>query len=151
MSAEHAPTPQLRSHVEVLVASGIRQEHIAGILGISVPTLKKHYGEQLTLGKSRMLAKVAATLFQDAVGRAAIYDAKNNVVQSELKPNRASAMFIMKCQGGWKETNVVEISDPTAGARDRLAAAVDKLLATQQPEGDAAPEAVEATDRPRLN
>lgn len=145
----HAPTQKTRDAVEMLVASGIQQKHIAGILAISVPTLKLHYPEELELGKAKKLAAVAATIFQSAVGRPAKFDELGNKVQSEIKPDKASAFFIMKCQGGWKETNVVEVVDPTAGARERLAGIVDRTLAASAGAGSLAPS--EGLDPERLN
>lgn len=139
MSAEHEPTPKTRDAVEMMIASGIQQQHIAGILSISVPTLKRHYPDELALGKAKKLAAVAATVFQAAVGRPARFDERGNKVQSELKPDKASAFFILKCQGGWKETSVVEFVDPTAGALERLTSAVDRALAASAEAGSIEP------------
>lgn len=147
----HKPTDESRGHVELLTAVGITQVNIAAILGISVPTLKAHYGDELKLGKAKMIAQVGATLFQQAVGRPAKYDGNGRLIQSELKPDRTSAIFIMKTQAGWKETSVVEISDPTAGARERLAGAVSSTLAAQHREDDAAPAIAPGLDPSRPN
>lgn len=151
MSAEHQPTTKTRDAVEMLVASGIQQQHVAGVLGISVPTLKRHYSEELELGKAKKLAAVAATVFQAAVGRPARFDERNNKTQSEIKPNLAAAFFILKCQGGWKETNVVEVVDPSAGARERLAREVDRCLTAIDGEGGAAADAPAGLDQQRPN
>lgn len=145
MSAAHEPTPKSREAVEMLVASGIPQQHIAGILGMSVPTLKAHYGDELELGKAKKIAAVAATVFQAAVGRPAKFDERGNKIQSEIKPDKASAFFILKCQGGWKETNVVEVVDPTVGALERLTGAVDRALAASASAGS-----LETTPPPNL-
>lgn len=151
MSAAHEPTSKQREAVEMLVASGIQHKHVAGILGISEPTLRAHYADELTLGKAKKLAAVAATVFQAAIGRPARFDERGNQVQAELKPNVASAFFILKCQGGWKETNVVEIIDPTAGARERLAGLVDRSLASLEQDEGAAPDDAPPVDRGRFN
>lgn len=129
MSAAHQPTASQRQYVELCVAAGIPQDAIAGLIGISIPTLKAHYGAELQLGKYKMIAQVAATQYQLAVGRPAKYDEEGRKIQSELKPYGPSGMFILKCQGGWKETHVVEHLDPTAGATDRLNAAIGRVLA----------------------
>lgn len=144
MSAAHAPTPSSRRHVELLTAAGIQQTAIAGLLGISVPTLKAHYGEELSFGKEKMLGQVAVTLFQQAVGRAAEFNDAGEKVRSEIKPNLTAAIFIMKCQGGWKETHVFEHVDPTAGATDRLNSAINRVLASF--DGDGRAEAAPAAD-----
>lgn len=146
MSAPHVPTDQQRQYVELCVASGIPQDAIAGLIKVSVPTLKAHYGPELAFGKQKMLAQVAATQFQQAVGRPARFDEKGNKVQAELKPVPACGMFILKCQGGWKETHVVEHVDPTAGATERLNAAIDRVLAAFDGEGRPAPEVAQAPD-----
>lgn len=146
MSAAHQPTPNQRQYVELCVASGIPQPAIAGLIGISVPTLKVHYETELTFGKQKMLAQVAATQFQLAVGRAARFDEAGNKTQAELKPVPACGMFILKCQGGWKETHVFEHVDPTAGATERLNAALDRVLAAFDGGGSAAPEIAEEPD-----
>lgn len=128
MSAAHQPTASQRQYVELCVAAGIPQQAIAGLIGVSIPTLKAHYETELSFGKQKMLAQVAATQFQLAVGRAAKFDEKGNKTQAEIKPVPACGMFILKCQGGWKETHVFEHVDPTAGATDRLNAAIDRVL-----------------------
>lgn len=148
MSAEHEPSQKTREAVEMLVASGIQQAHIAGILQISVPTLKRHYGDELELGKAKKIAAVAATVFQAAVGRPAKFDERGNKVQSEIKPDKASAFFILKCQGGWKETSVVEVVDPTVGALERLTSAVDRTLAASASAGSLATTPTPNLERP---
>lgn len=147
----HQPTAQNRTYVELLTACGIPQAAIAGLMGISVPTLTAHYRDELDFGKQKMLGQVGATLFQGAIGRPARFDETGNKLQAELKPNMAAAMFIMKCQGGWKETHVVEHVDPTAGATERLNAALDSVLAAFDEDGRAALEAAAAADRGRAH
>lgn len=150
MSAEHVPTDKQRQYVELCVAAGVNQDAIAGLIGISGPTLRAHYPNELGFGKQKMLAQVAATLFQGAVGRPARIDEKTGkTLQAELKPNITAAIFIMKCQGGWKETHVFEHVDPTAGATDRLNAVLDRFLATFEPGGGAEAPAAEAADQRR--
>lgn len=149
MSAEHEPTPATRQNVELLALAGTRQEVIASIVGISVPTLKAHYSAELDQAKWKRIAQVAGTVYQAAVGRPARFDNDGRLVQSELKPNLTAGIFILKTQAGWKETSVVEHVDPSAGARDRLAAAVNRALATVPQPG--APEPAEQPDTARLN
>lgn len=133
MSEQHVPTPEWRQLVGLMTAAGFAQQIIAPILKISVPTLKLHYADELATSKGTYLGRVASMAFAMALGRPAKYDAEGRLIQAELKPDRAMVMFILKTQGGWKETSVVEISDPTAGARDRLSSAVDRVLAALDP------------------
>lgn len=88
----HVPTPETRGQVEALVAFGIRQEHIAEMLGISIDTLSRRYGSELELGLSKAIAKVANSLFRKAIG--------------DGKDSAASAMFFLKTRAQWRETNV---------------------------------------------
>lgn len=147
MSAAHQPTASQRQYVELCVAAGIPQQAIAGLIGVSIPTLKAHYENELTFGKQKMLAQVAATQFQMAVGRPARFDEAGNKVQAEVKPVPACGMFILKCQGGWKETHVFEHVDPTAGATDRLNAAIGRVLAAFDGSGRTEAEAAQEPDQ----
>lgn len=149
MSAAHQPTASQRQYVELCVAAGIPQQAIAGLIGVSIPTLKAHYETELTFGKQKMLAQVAATQFQMAVGRPARFDEHGKQVQAELKPVPACGMFILKCQGGWKETHVFEHVDPTAGATERLVAVVTSALAKINGDVGAAPEPAQPPDQGR--
>lgn len=154
MSEQHQPTPQTRQLVELLSFAGYTQVQIAAVVtpaGISVPTLKLHYGTELNVSKVTRLAGVAGMALQMAMGRPAKYDEKDRLIQAEIKPNPAMVMFLCKTQLGWKETNVIEHVDPSAGARDRLARAVDSVLASFKPAGGAAPGAAEPPDSERVH
>ena len=154
MSAQHVPTPQTRQLVEMLSFAGYPQAQIAKSLtaeGISVPTLKKHYADELEGSKVRRLAGVAGMAYQMAMGRPATFDRDGNQLTKEIKPNPAMVMFICKTQLGWKETSVLEVTDPSAGARDRLAGTVDKLIATFDGNGRSTPAPPAAPDQERLN
>jgi len=136
----HTPTDDTRRQVEFLTAVGVAPSDIAAILQISAPALRAHYAGELQFGKAKMIGAVGASLFEQAIGRAALYDASGNLIQSELAPDKTCAMFIMRTQGGWRENQTVQIADPTAGARDRLAAAVEAALArTKEPPESSTP------------
>jgi len=90
----HEPTKETRRQIEMMVASGIQFELIAAIIGISEPTLRKYYPEELALGKAKANAMVAANIFRQA---------------TKDDPRCASfALFWAKTQMGWKETHIVE-------------------------------------------
>lgn len=151
---EHTPTPETRQLVELLALAGMRQSQIASAVGegISIPTLKKHYGPLLEVAKIKRLGGVAGMAYTLAMGRPAIYDPKTGaLLHEELKPDRSMVQFILRTQAGWKETIGVELTDPTAGARDRLAGIVAKQRAAQLSDGDAAPGPAEQSDPARLN
>jgi DNA-binding CsgD family transcriptional regulator len=63
---EHLPTRSTRNRVEILVAGGQSQWQIAAVLGISVPTLVKHYSQELDDGRSRRDAQILEALFAKA-------------------------------------------------------------------------------------
>lgn len=76
---------------------GIPQEQIAKIIGISVPTLHKHFRDDLDVGKIRANRAVAANLFKIATG-----DGKAAVT---------AGTFWARTQMRWKETSVVEVQE----------------------------------------
>ena len=57
------PTPMQRDTVKVMVAGGIQQPAIAGVLGISEPTLRRHFRKEIANGAAEVgLIVVAAHL-----------------------------------------------------------------------------------------
>jgi DNA-binding CsgD family transcriptional regulator len=54
------PTPNQRETVKVMVAAGIQQLHIAVLLGISRPTLRKHFRHEIDLGTAQITPVVLA-------------------------------------------------------------------------------------------
>jgi DNA-binding transcriptional regulator YdaS (Cro superfamily) len=77
--------------VKVMVAGGIQQPAIAAVLGISKPTLRKHYGTELAIAADEAHARVSASLFQQAV-----------------KGNVGAIVWWEKTRRGFKETQSVE-------------------------------------------
>ena len=87
----HTPTDKTREQVQMLATIGTPQKIIAKILEINRETLAKHYDAELTLSKAQADARVALSLYQNALGG-----------------NVAAQIFWCKTRLGWKETNVVE-------------------------------------------
>lgn len=87
------PTEEEVAKIRLYAGLGSTQEHIATLIGKSVDTLTKNdrTREALAAGKAETLAKVAGAL-----------------VRKALNGDTASAIFYLKTQGGWKETNVRE-------------------------------------------
>ena len=87
------PTDEEVAKIRLYAGLGSTQEHIATLIGKSVDTLTKNdrTREALAAGKAETLAKVAGAL-----------------VRKALNGDTASAIFYLKTQGGWKETNVSE-------------------------------------------
>lgn len=92
MPPEHKPTQKDRGKVEAWVASGATQDTIAKLLGISVPTLEKHYRTELDDGMNLANAKIAGKLYEAA---------------DKGCPIRQ--MFWLKCRARWKERHEVEL------------------------------------------
>lgn len=89
----HKPTEETRATVKRMAAVGIPQPHIGKVVGISVPTLEKHYRDELDLGATEANVAVAQSLYDQAVGG-----------------NVSAAMFWCKTRMGWRETTHVEHS-----------------------------------------
>jgi len=102
----HEPTDQTRSEVAALASFGIPQEDIASYIGISHPTLRKHYKQELKVSSIKANAEVGKYLYRLASGMA-LKDPQNPASHSECS---RSAMFWAKTRMGWRETTKVEHS-----------------------------------------
>src|ERR671916_3535222 len=85
----HEPTEATRRQVRALAAYGIPQDEIGKVIGISKPTLERHYREELDRGEVEANAKVAESLFRKATG-----DGAQSVT---------AAIFWLKTRARWKE------------------------------------------------
>ncbi len=101
----HQPTEATRKQVKALSAYGIPQEEIGKVIGVSKPTLEKHYRDELDRAQSEVNAKVAESLFRKATG-----DGAQAVT---------AAIFWLKTRAQWKEpatdTNMKLSADGTIG------------------------------------
>jgi DNA-binding transcriptional regulator YdaS (Cro superfamily) len=88
---EHVATDQNRLMVKVMVAGGFDQPSIALVLGISKPTLRKHYKVEIATGANEANALVNRSLFRQA-----------------LKGNVGAIVWWDKTRRGMKETQAVE-------------------------------------------
>ena len=106
------PTGKLREQVITLSSNGLPHIQIAPLIGCSSPkTLRKHFREELNIGKIQANAKVAGALYQLA-----------------LEGNVKAQSFWLKTVGGWQETGRVEIvSEDKLGAIKR-ASEVARIL-----------------------
>lgn len=94
----HEPTKATRDTVTMHTAVGTNHDIIAGILGITKPTLHKYYRKELDEGMARANAAVGSALFNKAKGG-----------------DTASMIFWMKTRAGWRETNNVELTGKGGG------------------------------------
>jgi len=107
---EHIPTAETRTLVQGLAQFGVPQDQIAGKLGIDAKTLRRAYRVELNEGKAAANLKIASRLYKIAT-------------EGTGKEAVTACIFWLKTQAGWSETiNVNDVSDPHAGARERLAA-----------------------------
>ncbi len=114
----HEPTEATRKQVKALAAYGVPQDEIGKVIGISKPTLEKHYREELDRAQIEANAKVAESLFRKAMG-----DGAQSVT---------AAIFWLKTRAQWKEpaldTNMKLSADGSiAGLMARIASHGRKL------------------------
>ena len=117
MGALHEPTDETRAQVFALSSFGVKQDDISEFLGLSDDTLRKHYADELRRAKVERNAEVAAFLFRSANG-STIEDG------ASYSDCLRAAMFWMKTQGGWRETQQV---DHTTNGKDMPAVVQYKL------------------------
>lgn len=92
---EHIPSDKDRLTVKVMVAGGIEQIHIAGVIGISRPTLRKHYKRELAIGATEINGLVVA----EHIKRIRAGDFK-------------AIQWWEQARMGWSETTKVETTGP---------------------------------------
>lgn len=116
MTAEHIPTEATRRLVQGLAQFGVPQPQIAAKIGVSEKTLRKHYAAELNDGATAANLAVARRLYEVATKGAG-------------KEAVTAMIFWLKTRAGWRETiNVNDVTDPHAGARERLAQKLGEKL-----------------------
>ena len=86
---EHIPTDVTRGQVEAMASYGIAQEDICKVVGVSVPTLRKHYAAQIEVAAIKANSVVAQRLFEKTKG-----DGSSAVT---------ACIFWLKTRAGWKD------------------------------------------------
>lgn len=86
---EHEPTSETRKMAEKMSTYGIPQETICSCIGISLPTLHKHYRHELDTGAAFCIVNVADRLIHKAL----------------VENDAASIIFFLKTRAGWSEKN----------------------------------------------
>jgi hypothetical protein len=92
----HKPDRRTRELVSALALNGVVQSRIAMHVGISEPSLRKHYRRELDLAAESVCARVAKNLV-----RIASTGSGNAAVQA--------AKYVLGCKAGWKDTTHLEI------------------------------------------
>lgn len=116
--APYIPTQKDRDLAETLSGYGIPQEDICRLLRISLPTLHKHFREELDAGIAKANAAVAGNMFKMATGDG---------------PHAGRmAIFWAKARMGWREVPQeinVNVNDQTERTTDERARAMALVLA----------------------
>lgn len=114
-------TDETANMVRQLSGLGMPQEQICSILDITRPTLTKHYESELHIGKAQANAKVAENLFRMATGTG--------------REACVAAIFWLKTQCKWKETEVLEINNMSE-ENDKFKSVIETIRATKLPKKD---------------
>jgi AcrR family transcriptional regulator len=64
---EYSPTLENRQKVEILIAARMAHEDIARVLGITPPTLRKHFREEILTGLAKKRAEVLVAMHTSAL------------------------------------------------------------------------------------
>lgn len=98
MQQPHEPTDEQRKLVKTLSGIGVPQDDICALIGVSKPTLHKHYRSELDVGLAEANAKIAETLFKQATSG-----------------NTTAAIFWAKARMGWREKQDVQVTGANEG------------------------------------
>jgi hypothetical protein len=93
----YEPTDKDRLTVKVMVAGGIEQTAIAGVLGISHVTLRKYFRREIDTGAAEIGAQIVASLITMAVGQ------KPAPGRNAVTPNVNAAKWYTQARMGWSE------------------------------------------------
>jgi len=127
----HNPTDETRAAVSALASFGFPQEDIAKYIGISKPTLAKHYGEELKLSAIKSSKEVGEFLHFMASGRAL----QKGATYGECS---RAAMFWAKTRMGWRETERIDHTSSDGSMATRgLTDAVESALRAKHGKPDA--------------
>lgn len=113
------PTDAIRRTVKAMVGYGATEREIAAYLGIARNTVAKALKDELQSGRFAANMRVAESLFQQAVGQAAVVevypDGVRRTIQEAVPPNVTAGIWWTKTQMGWKEIQKHELTGPDGG------------------------------------
>jgi hypothetical protein len=87
----HKPTNETRAMVIAMIAAGFGQVNVGAVIGISKPTLAKHYKRELANGYASITARIAARL----------------IAKADAGDERAIEFYLER-RGGWVRRNSTE-------------------------------------------
>ena len=105
------PTDKQREQVIALSSNGLPHIQISRIIGCAPKTLRKHFREELNIGKIQANAKVAGALYHSA-----------------LNGNVKAQTFWLKTVSGWQEKGEVEIVSESELGTIKRASEVARIL-----------------------
>lgn len=109
------PTEKDRRTVEMMASFKIPHEQIAAVMNIAPMTLRKHFEQELSTGATKMLARVAQSLFQVAT------------MPEHTSQKVSACKAILAGCGGWRFNSSEQIDkDEPVGKKERL----DRAAAT---------------------
>lgn len=101
-----------------MLGMGLRLADVARVLGVSVPTLRKNFAEEIRTAALQANAAVRLSLYQQATGTGG------------KKPNVLAAMFWLKVRDGWVETEKLLRSLAAGGKKEAQAEAAAKAASS---------------------
>lgn len=143
----HVPTQENRDKVRTLAKTfpAHARHYIARLIGVSVSTLDKHYGDDMELGRAEMLAAVGAQVVNRAMDASKVDSAKGDLDAQK---------FILARLGGWSTKLEVtgkdggpiqhkdfDLSNLSEDEKRLLLGTVDRLLDSDAQGEDDAPTA----------
>lgn len=115
----YKPTQKDRDQVKMLSGMGIAGADIAALIGISEPTMRKYFRNELETGYIQANAQVAQSLFKQATDKD--------------KPNVIAAIFWMKTRAGWKEQQSADLGKKEERANAAKKVATGKFAPSAPP------------------
>jgi hypothetical protein len=85
----HTPTETTSKQVERMAAIGLPETDIATVIGITAPTLRRHYRKELDIGLAKANLAVATNLFRQAT--------------KDDPRSFPHIKFWLNCRAGWSE------------------------------------------------
>src|SRR5271168_3845877 len=118
------PTDRQRGQVEAMARYGIPQAEISRAVGISEPTLRKHFRGELDTGLTKANAQVGEFIFSTIIG----LPIPGRPPVTDERARASLAVYWASTRMGWKETTVHEHRDTDASnARERVARKFDRI------------------------
>lgn len=112
------PSNEQRRFVELAVTNGANRQQIAAMIenpstgkAINVKTLDRAFSVELKYGHVKQRLELSGTVYKEAVGRAAEFDDKGNLIISEKAPNFAAAKWYEQSRFGLKEGQQIVFTD----------------------------------------